>query len=88
MEELSEPASLSLSAQRTAVKQRPHQETRRHQLATSEPVVLHHGREGGGAGHDEVRPSVFNGLLGGVPIAPLDLGASPKLSENFVSVLS
>jgi hypothetical protein len=44
-------------AQRTAVKQRPHQETRRCQVVTSEPVVLHHGREGGGGGHDEVRPS-------------------------------
>jgi hypothetical protein len=29
-------------------------------------VVVHHGREGGGDGHDEARPSVFNGLLGGV----------------------
>ena len=35
-------------------------------MATSEPVVLHHGREDGDGGHDEVRPSVFNGLLGGV----------------------
>jgi hypothetical protein len=26
-------------------------------VATSEPVVLHHGRGGGGEGHDEVRPS-------------------------------
>src|SRR5258706_15937141 len=34
------------SAQRTAVKQRPHQETERRQVATSEPVVHHHGREG------------------------------------------
>jgi hypothetical protein len=34
-------------------------------VATSEPVVLHHGREEDGAGYDEVRPSVFNGLLGG-----------------------
>jgi hypothetical protein len=32
-------------------------------VATSEPVVLHHGREGGVASHDEARPSVFNGLL-------------------------
>ena len=55
----------SSPAQRTAVKQRPHQETGRHQVATSEPVVLHHGREGSGDGRDEVRPSVFNGLLGG-----------------------
>jgi hypothetical protein len=28
-----------------------------HQVAMSEPVVLHHGREGGGAGHDEARPT-------------------------------
>src|SRR5687768_12306782 len=41
------------SAQRTAVKQRPHQETRKRQMATSEPAVLHHGREGAGAGGDE-----------------------------------
>jgi len=26
-------------------------------VATSEPVVLHHGREGGGGEHDDVRPS-------------------------------
>jgi hypothetical protein len=45
------------SAQRTAVKQRPHQETERQQVAMSEPVVLHHGREDGGGSHDEVRPS-------------------------------
>ena len=32
-------------------------------MATSEPVVHHHGRREGGAGGDEVRPSVFNGLL-------------------------
>jgi len=44
-------------AQRTAVKQRPHQETRRHQVATSEPVVDHHGREGGGDVSNEARPS-------------------------------
>ena len=45
------------SAQRTAVKQRPHQETERSQVATTEPVVLHHGREGGGTDHDDVRPT-------------------------------
>jgi hypothetical protein len=44
-------------AQRTAVKQRPHQETERWQVATSEPVVHHHGREGGGGGGDEARPT-------------------------------
>jgi hypothetical protein len=43
------------SAQRTAVKQRPHQETTSYQQATSEPMVLHHGREVGGVAHDEVR---------------------------------
>jgi hypothetical protein len=52
------------SAQRAAVKQRPHQETTSYPEAMSEPVVHHHGREGGGAGSDEVRPSAFNGLLG------------------------
>ena len=56
---------LFLSAQRTAVKQRPHQETGRQQVAMTEPVVLHHGRKGGCDGRDEVRPSAFNGLLGG-----------------------
>src|SRR5437868_649373 len=43
------------SVQRTAVKQRPHQETRRRQVATSEPVVLHHGREGGSDACHEAR---------------------------------
>ena len=49
--------SSATSAQRTAVKQRPHQQKRTHQTATSEPVVPHHGRQGGVDGHDEVRPS-------------------------------
>jgi hypothetical protein len=31
-------------------------------VAMSEPVVHHHGREGGRCGQDEVRPSAFNGL--------------------------
>jgi hypothetical protein len=35
------------SAQRTAVKQRPHQENKRSRVAMSEPVVHHHGRERG-----------------------------------------
>jgi hypothetical protein len=26
-------------------------------VATSEPVVIHHGREGGGAGRADARPS-------------------------------
>ena len=54
----------SRSAQRTAVKQRPQQETRRWQVATSEPVVLHHGREERG-GRSRRRAAVsFNSLLG------------------------
>src|ERR1041384_85590 len=44
-------------AQRTGVQLRPHQETGRHQVATSEPVVGHHGREGGSASGHEARPS-------------------------------
>src|SRR5436190_779588 len=35
------------SAQRTAVKLRPHPESTSCPVATSEPVVLHHGREEG-----------------------------------------
>jgi hypothetical protein len=35
------------SAQRTAVKQRSHQEPTSLPVATSEPVVAHRGREGG-----------------------------------------
>jgi hypothetical protein len=34
-------------------------------VATSEPVVTTTGEREDGAGDDEVRPSVFNGLLGG-----------------------
>ena len=39
------------------LKQRPHQQNRRCHVVMSEPVVFHHGREGGVTGHDEVRPS-------------------------------
>jgi hypothetical protein len=49
--------SLARSAQRTAVKQRPHQETGRQQVATTEAVVLHHGREVDGDTQNEARPS-------------------------------
>lgn len=66
-----------LSAQRTAVKQRPHQETERLQVATTEPVVLHHGREDGGAGGDDVRSPVFNGLLGGARNGERQRGSAP-----------
>src|SRR5689334_10203351 len=58
---------VSLSAQRTAAKQRPHQETERHQQAMSEPVVVHQGDQRGGHGHEEVQPSAFKGFLGGAP---------------------
>jgi hypothetical protein len=44
-------------------------------VATSEPVVLHHGRQEDDAGGNEVRPSVFNGLLG---------GARPKRREACI----
>jgi hypothetical protein len=46
-------------------------------VATSEPVVLHHGRQEDDAGGNEVRPSVFNGLLG---------GARPKRREACIRV--
>jgi len=44
-------------AQRTAIKQRPHQQTMRSQVAKTEPVVFHHGREESGHGGGELRPS-------------------------------
>jgi hypothetical protein len=52
-------------AQRTAVKLRPHQETTTCPVATSEPVVITTGDREDGTGKEEVRPSAFNGLLGG-----------------------
>ena len=45
------------SAQRTAVKQRPHQETGRSPSGDERARALHDGREGGGGGRDNVRPS-------------------------------
>jgi hypothetical protein len=45
------------SAQRIAVTQRPHQETATQQVAATEPVVHHQGRQGGRSGHDEARPA-------------------------------
>jgi hypothetical protein len=35
---------------------RPHQETASFQLAITEPVVRHHGRQHDTSGHDEARP--------------------------------
>jgi hypothetical protein len=49
-------------------------------------VVLHHGREGGGAGHNGVRPSVFNGLLAGAALShSRDMASGHNLSplHNF-----
>jgi len=50
--------------QRTAVKLRPHQETTSWQIATSEPVVLHHGRERGGGRARRGAAVSFNSLWG------------------------
>src|SRR5687768_8327043 len=66
-------------AQRTAIKQRPHQQTKRWQVATSEPVVHDHGREGGGAGGDEVRPTVSYAEAGRVAPRP---GAGPDAVDQ------
>jgi len=68
-------------AQRTALEQRPHQETGGCQVATREPVGLHHGREGGGDGHDEAWPSAstawaarrFDGFVASLVDQDLDL---------------
>jgi hypothetical protein len=53
-------------AQRTAVQLRPHQQTIRAQLATTEPVVLEHGREVGGLRSRQRAAGYCNGLLGGL----------------------
>ena len=45
----------SCDLRRTAVQLRPHQQTEGHQVATSEAVVTHHGRQGGGDSGNEVR---------------------------------
>jgi len=38
-------------------------------VATSEPVVLHHGREGGVAGHHEARPSASTACWAAMPFS-------------------
>ena len=42
-------------------------------MTTSEPVVLHHGREGGRYRSQRGAAGCFNGLLGGVSWAYLDV---------------
>jgi hypothetical protein len=59
---------LSLPAQRTAVKLRPHQETTRSTAAMTEPVVHHHGREAGRCRLRRGAALSFNSLLGGAPL--------------------
>jgi hypothetical protein len=58
----------TLSAQRTAVQLRPHQQTETLHGAMTEPVVIHHGREVGGAGHDDVRPTAATACWAAIPI--------------------
>jgi hypothetical protein len=52
------------SAQRTAVQLRPQQETMTAQVATSEPVVHHHGRQAGRRSRRRGAAGSCNGLLG------------------------
>jgi hypothetical protein len=77
-------------AQRTAVKQRPHQETGRHQVVTTAPVVLHHGREGGRYMSRRGAAVCFNGLLDSEPSVWFDaperlIGGELQFSELGVS---
>src|SRR5687767_1565133 len=58
-------AFMSRSVQRTAVQLRPHQQTEKCHVATSEPVVGHHGREAGGFRSRRGVAVCCNGLLGG-----------------------
>ena len=75
------------SAQRTAVKQRPHQETERHQVATSEPVVHHHGREGAGCRWRRGAAGCFNGLLGGLAVVITWRAAVPPSRHRYADAV-
>jgi hypothetical protein len=63
-----------LSVQRTAVKLRPHQETTAVQEAMTEPVVGHHGREGGGRSKPRGAAVSFNSLLASNRFPACELG--------------
>ena len=52
-------------------------------MATSEPVVLHHGREGGGDGHDEARPSASTACWAGAREASVARAGLRPQSEEF-----
>jgi hypothetical protein len=58
---------MATPAQRTAVKQRPHQETTSLQAVMTEPVVPDHGREGRRIKSRRGAAVSFNSLLGGDP---------------------
>jgi hypothetical protein len=70
--------------QRTAVQLRLHQETKRCQNATSEPVVLHHGREVRAMVNDEAWPSASTACWAADSRLP---GASCELLKSFVTRL-
>src|SRR5215216_7777203 len=57
-------ASISSPAQRTAIQLRPHDQSRRLQIETTAPVVLHHGRPAGRRRWQRVAAGSCNGLLG------------------------
>lgn len=61
-------------AQLTAVKQRPHPENgRQQQVAMSESVVRHHGREETVTGHNEARPSASTARWAALVIGAVEL---------------
>jgi hypothetical protein len=69
------PRTTLHSPQRTAIKQRPHQETTTSQLRLPSPWYITTGERWDAAGHDEARPSAFNTLLDG--------GSQKRLFEEW-----
>jgi hypothetical protein len=70
-------------AQRTAVQLRPHQETGGVRWRSASPWYITTGERVDGEGHGEVRPSAFNGLLGG-----FDAPSTVRRSKRFPKVVA
>ena len=75
---------MTLSVQRIAVQLWPHQQTTRQQVAVTEPVVLHHGRQEGVAGSNKARRPLQQ--LVGLPSLPRSVSFSEvPLKYGYVS---
>jgi hypothetical protein len=82
---MNRPQTTVVPYHRTAVQQRPHQETGRVQVATSEPVVLHHGREGGRRSSRRGAAGCCNSLLAGALVVESGFRSTLNSSPDFVS---